>query len=241
MRTADDGRSYGLRLLDGFDVEYDGRSIGIPPAEQRLVAYLAVRPRACERHQVADVLFGDRSVERAEERAAACLRSTVHRIHRRAPDLLDVTRQRLRISPSASIDVRRVDLAIDRILHPSGGLRPDDLELSVLTAEFLPGWYDDWVLVERERLRQRSLHALDAVAEHAMRQGRYAHAIEIALESIALEPLRETPRRIVVECHISEGNVSEAVRAYTTYARLLRREIGLEPTDRLSGLLPAAD
>jgi DNA-binding SARP family transcriptional activator len=240
LQTDDEGRTYGLRLLDGFDVECEGRSIGMPPAEQRLVAYLAVRPRACERQQVAYVLFGDRTDERAEDRAAACLRSTVHRIHRRAPDLLDVTRQRLRISPSASIDVRRVDLAIDRILHPSGGLRPDDPELSVLTAEFLPGWYDDWVQVERERLRHRSLHALDAIADHAMRQGRYPRAIEIAFESIALEPLRETPRRIVVECHMFEGNVSEAIREYTTYAQLLRREIGLEPTGRLSGLLPAA-
>lgn len=231
-------RPYGLKLLDGFDIEHNGHSIGVAPAEQRLIAYLAVRGRPCERLQVAGVIFGDREAERAEDRAANSLRSMVHRVRKRAPDLLDVSRHRLRLTPMASIDVRRIDLAIDRILHPSGGLQPDDLDLSVLTAEFLPGWYDDWVLVERERLRHRSLHALDAIATNELRCGRYTRSIEVALAAIALEPLRESPRRIVVECHMSEGNVSEAVRQYASYAQLLRDEIGLEPTPQLTALLP---
>ena len=39
-----------------------------------------------------------------------------------------------------------------------------DLAISRLGShrwEVLPGWSDDWVLVERERLRQRMLHALE--------------------------------------------------------------------------------
>lgn len=229
-----DTGSYELNLLGGFDVERAGAAVHIPPAEQRLLALLAVRHRPCDRQLVAGLLFGDHH----QDRAANSLRSTVHRIRRCAPDLIDAQGHRLGLQPGVSIDIRRADLAIDRILHPSGGLWSDDIDLGVLTADFLPGWYEDWVLVERERLRQRSLHALDAIATAEFRRERYARSIEVALAAVALEPLRESPQRIIVECHIAEGNVSEAVRHHDRYAALLATELGLEPTPRLSSLLP---
>ena len=51
-------------------------------------------------------------------------------------------------------------------------------ERSQLDGDLLPDWYDDWLMIERERLRQLRVHALEQLAERAMREGRYGHAID---------------------------------------------------------------
>ncbi|WP_435876791.1 AfsR/SARP family transcriptional regulator, partial [Streptomyces achromogenes] len=106
--------------------------------------------------------------------------------------------------------------------------------------ELLPGWDEEWVLLERERLRQLRLHALDALADGLTRQGSPALALEAALASIRIEPLRESAHRAVVAAHLSEGNVIEAVRHYRAYRQLLRDELGLEPSAQLARMIPAA-
>ncbi|MFF9527676.1 BTAD domain-containing putative transcriptional regulator, partial [Streptomyces achromogenes] len=106
--------------------------------------------------------------------------------------------------------------------------------------ELLPGWDEEWVLLERERLRQLRLHALDALADRLTRQGSPALALEAALASIRIEPLRESAHRAVVAAHLSEGNVIEAVRHYRAYRQLLRDELGLEPSAQLARMIPAA-
>jgi len=105
--------------------------------------------------------------------------------------------------------------------------------------ELLPGWYDDWVIFERERVRQLRLHVLDALAERLIAQARYAEALEAALECARIEPLRESSNRLIIAIHLAEDNVAEAVRHYEFFRDLLRIELGIEPSPRLAGLLPA--
>ena len=37
--------------------------------------------------------------------------------------------------------------------------------------ELLPGWYDDWVIFERERIRQQLLHALEILSRRLVSRG----------------------------------------------------------------------
>jgi hypothetical protein len=60
-----------------------------------------------------------------------------------------------------------------------------------IRGELLPGWYDDWVMFERERLRQLQLHALETMAHRLAKEHRYADAVDVALAAVRLEPLRE--------------------------------------------------
>jgi DNA-binding SARP family transcriptional activator len=109
---------------------------------------------------------------------------------------------------------------------------------SSLSMELLPGWYDDWVIFERDRLRQLRLHALEALTEELIVQGLYARAIETALETIRLEPLRESAHRLAMRIHLEENNVVEAMRHYRAFRDLLREELGIEPSADLQMLLP---
>jgi DNA-binding SARP family transcriptional activator len=110
--------------------------------------------------------------------------------------------------------------------------------------DLLPGWYDDFVIFERERLRQRLLHALEALSRLLVDARRYAQAVEVALEAVHAEPLRESAHRTLLEAHLAEGNLVEARRGYCGYRDLIRRDLGVEPDPALAALvalpLPAA-
>jgi DNA-binding SARP family transcriptional activator len=67
--------------------------------------------------------------------------------------------------------------------------------------------------------------------------GRYAEAIQAALAAVADEPLRESAHLAVVQVHLAEGNVVEAVRQYTAYRRTLLEELGVEPSPALEGVV----
>jgi hypothetical protein len=71
--------------------------------------------------------------------------------------------------------------------------------------ELLPGWYEDWVLVERKRLRQLRMHALEALAEKLTEAGRYGVAMPAAYAAVRADPVRESAHRAVVRVHLAEG------------------------------------
>jgi hypothetical protein len=64
----------------------------------------------------------------------------------------------------------------------------------VLSADLLPDWYDDWVLLEAEDWRQLRLHALEALAGRLIALGCWGEAANAAGAAVRAEPLRESAR-----------------------------------------------
>ena len=95
--------------------------------------------------------------------------------------------------------------------------------------DLLPGWDDDWLLLERERVRQIHLHALEALSTRLRVSGRFGRAIEAALAAVAAEPLRESAHNALMAAHLGEGNIAEAHRQYRRYERILWDELRLSP------------
>ncbi|MFI7608156.1 BTAD domain-containing putative transcriptional regulator [Micromonospora sp. NPDC049366] len=220
---------YALRLLGGFHLERDGRTVAVPHGARRLLAFLGVRQR-CERAEAAGTLWPGSH----EERARANLRTMLWRLHRLTPDPLVVEDDRLTLADGVSSDVAALVAASAVILAgapaTSGGL-------PLATGELLPGWYDDWVLAERERLRQTRLYALEALAALLTTQGRFSEATQVALTAVQLEPLRESATRALIAVHLAERNIHEAVRRFELFRADLRRELGVAPTPWLERLL----
>jgi SARP family transcriptional regulator, regulator of embCAB operon len=102
----------------------------------------------------------------------------------------------------------------------------------------LPGWYEDWALIEAENWRQLRLHALEAAAGVLADAGRFGEAVGAAQAAVDADPLRESPHAALIAVHLREGNQSEALREFERYRERLRGEFGLEPTPRLRALLP---
>ncbi|MEV5150586.1 bacterial transcriptional activator domain-containing protein [Streptomyces werraensis] len=195
---------------------------------------MALRGRVCR-----TVLAGTLWPEVTEEHARGSLRTTLWKLPRGEPPLIGCCGDSLLITPALHVDVH--DLTHTALDVVEGCSPPPHGEppLGLLTGEdLLPGWDEDWVLVERERLRQLRLHALDALAEALTRAGRRALAMEAAWASVRAEPLRESAHRAVIAAHLAEGNVCEAVRHYDAFRRLLNEELGVEPSAELGRMLP---
>lgn len=226
-----------LRLLGGFRLSLSGAEVTVPVNGQRLLAYLSIRG-AVPRADVAGTLWPDVS----EHNAYGSLRTTMWRLHRAGSTLVETVGASLALSPRVTIDIRVFTDTAHSVLHdpPPAGNVSLESELQSLTSasDLLPGWYDDWVIFERERLRQLRLHTLEALAVRLAEQHRFAAALDTALEAIRLEPLRESAHRVVVRIHLAEGNVAEAMRHFRFVRDLLHTELGVEPSPQLLDLLP---
>jgi DNA-binding SARP family transcriptional activator len=134
-------------------------------------------------------------------------------------------------------DIQELIAATDRIAHSSWV--PEDADLAEVSRsdELLPGWYEEWVLIERERLRQLRIHALEALGERLIATRKFGRAVEAGLAAVAAEPLRESAHRILIRADLAEGNQAEALRHYWMYRRLLWDELGLRPTSQIEGLI----
>jgi DNA-binding SARP family transcriptional activator len=123
------------------------------------------------------------------------------------------------------------------VLDGGGEPAVEPTALQLLDGELLPDWYDDWVLVERERLRQLRLHALERLAEQFASAHRYHDAIDAALAALRADPLRESVHRLLIRTYLAEGNAVEAVRQYRLYRALIQEKLGLEPSSQIRELV----
>ncbi len=221
-----------LKLLDGFDLVCAGRFTPLPLSAQRVLAFVALHDRPLLRPYVAGSLWLDSS----QERAYASLRSALWRLHRSGHGLVQSVGPRLALDPHVVVDLREAEALAHRAFdRSSDGVL--ELELSPLRGDLLPDWYDDWIVLERERFRQLRLRALDTLCERLIQAGRLDAALELGLAAVAGEPLRESSHRAVVRVHLADGNVAEAVRQYRLCRRLLHEQLGLEPSDQMAELL----
>jgi DNA-binding SARP family transcriptional activator len=216
-----------VRLLGGPYVTAGSRRQEVPEGSKQLLAFVALRRRRVDRRHAAGTLWS--GVD--EERAAGNLRSALWRLRRAGIDVLLADKWSLALRPDVLVDVHLMDQWANRLI--GGTASAADLAVSPSWAdvlELLPGWYDDWVLVERERLRQRVLHALEELSRRLASAGRFADALEAAIVAIGAEPLRESAQRVLIEAHVAEGNLSEARRIWRDYRDLVHRELGVDPS-----------
>ncbi|WP_328524064.1 AfsR/SARP family transcriptional regulator [Kribbella sp. NBC_00359] len=222
-----------LHLLGRFTCGRAGRAIELPLSTQRLTAFLGLRGPS---HR--SLIAGSLWPEVPEPQALASLRTGVWRMNRLAPGVLEIVGDGLCLSPTTSVDSAAQERVVDEVL---GSHMVDGSTLRVLCQpELLSGWYDDWVMWERVRLSQLRLRALEVAARLFVESGQFDVALRLALEAVRAEPLRETAHGVLMSVYLAEGNVSDAIHQYRVFRDLLFRELGLEPSPRLTQLLPQA-
>jgi DNA-binding SARP family transcriptional activator len=227
-----------VHLLAGPYVTMGTRRQEVPEGSKQLLAYVALRRRRVERRHVAGTLwpFGD------EERAAGNLRSALWRLRRAGINVLVADKWSLALHSNVIVDLHVMDQWATRLIEGSAFARDLTISSSVADAlDLLPGWYDDWALAERERIRQRLLHALEALSGRLTSLGRFADAVDAALLAVSAEPLRESAQRTLIEAHVAEGNLTEARRSLLAYRALVRRELGVDPSNELLAIFDVTE
>ncbi len=224
-------------LLGGFQFWWKGSlQAGIPRASQRLLAFLALNGAVVNRAAVAGTLWPDAT----ERRAYSNLRSALARLGRICRQALHANKLELGLAEGVMVDLRHAQTLARRLLDPAATHVGPELGTAAavtLSADLLPGWYDEWALTEAEEWRLLRLHALEALARRLTAAGRWGEAAAAAAAAVRAEPLRQSARDALIQVHLAEGNQSEAVREFERYRALLNAELGLEPTQRLHRLL----
>jgi DNA-binding SARP family transcriptional activator len=227
------GVALELRLLGDFRLWQGETTVGLTPRAEHLLAFLALR-NDTSRAAVTAQLWPDLD----EAQARGCLRSTLWRLPR--PDglpLVATSGDRLHLTPFVQVDVNRLRERLDQWLW---GEAPP-VKIGSLSWDLLPTWYDDWLVIDRERQRQIRLHALERMSAWYVCAERFDSAIEAALQAIAGDPLRESAHRCLIRAHLAEGNVSEARRQMRSYLALLADAgIPTQLSARMHELIPRA-
>jgi DNA-binding SARP family transcriptional activator len=235
--------SVSLRLLRDFELVVDGVAVEVPSSAQRVVAYLALQSRPQQRVAVASSLW----IDVAESRASANLRAALWRLDDVRDRVVAARASCLSLAPDVDVDVvaavREARWLLDARQDPEG--RPPvaercTSELDLLSGDLLPTWDEDWILFERERLRQLRIHAIEALSDALRRTGRHAEAVEAGLAAVDADPLRESAQRVLIEAHLAEGNLADARRQFASFQCLLATELGVEPSPRLRALVGLA-
>jgi DNA-binding SARP family transcriptional activator len=221
-----------LGLLGGFQLTRDGEVLLLSLVDQRLVAFLAVHQRPLQRTYVAGNLWTDS----AEGRANGNLRTALWRLRNVDGGLIVASRHHLALSDGVAVDLHLASARARGLLRDDRPAPLDD-EAIHLAGDLLPDWYDDWVLIERERFRQLRLHALETLCMSLLAAGEFGLAVEAGLACVAADPLRESAHRALIRVHLAEGNPVEAVRQYRLYCRLLTDALGLLPSPELERMV----
>jgi DNA-binding SARP family transcriptional activator len=225
-----------LLLMGGFELRCREEAVLLPLGAQRVLAFLALRDAPLMRTYIGETLWFESHLRRA----GANLRSAVWRVRRLSDELLDASGNRLKLAPGVRVDVNEGRALARRLLDRSVRCAPGDLgpaAVAALSADLLPEWSDDWLLLERDRWNQVRVHALEAQTERLLGLGNYSQAVEAALAAVGVEPLRESAHRLLIRVHAAEGNWSEALSQYHRYRRLAHRELRIAPTDLMEKLM----
>jgi DNA-binding SARP family transcriptional activator len=230
------GTAPSISVLGGFEFRARGLRLRLPVTAQRVLGFLAVAGRGQRRDVVAGRLWSLTS----QSRAQANLRTALWQVRQADQEVVGSARDSIWLEEHVEVDYQTMTDQAKRLL--SGGIDGGDLlrvPVDLYEAELLPGWDEDWLLIDRERHRQLRMHALEKLSRRLVEAGQVALAVGAAYTAIAIEPLCESAHRALVEAFLAEGNRTEALRDFELYRRMLRDETGLAPTDEFVGLLEA--
>src|SRR2546427_3495163 len=223
-----------LSLLGGFEARIgSGPPIAVPTKKaQALVAYLALtEDQGHPRDKLAALLWPDTpaaSARNALRQTLFVLRKALGPAERAG---LVMTGDAIVLAAEAAqTDVAAFEAAVaaatPAALEHAAGLYRGDL-LAGLGAVAEP--FEDWLMSERERLRELALEAFARLLAHQRAVGALAPAVQSALRLLALDPLQEAVHRTLMRLYVQLGRRDTALRQYQECVETLGQELAVEP------------
>ncbi len=216
-----------IRLLGQFQVNLDGSAVEINsrPA-QLLLAYLALNAGTAQRRErVAGLLWP----ESAEENARTYLRQALWRVRREIGESYIVA-DRMKVGFDAKADTWLDAAGLE--LEPAEGWTADALAeaVSAYEGDLLPGFYDEWAVLERERIRALYERRMDSLLEALLKEERWDEVLHWGEQWLAMGGAPEPAYRALMQAHAAHGNLSAVKAVYKRCVQALDEELGVPPS-----------
>jgi adenylate cyclase len=197
-----------------------------------LLGYLAVSPGVPRsREKLATLLWG----ESGDRQARASLKQALLRLRRSfglaSPMPLVTSRQSVTLDP----DGVTVDVAMFEQLLGDWTLEALEQAIALYRGELLDGIhirnaaFEDWLLIERQRLRGLAVEATTRLMTQSVEAGRPHRAANAARRLLSLEPLHEAACRLLMQVHVDRGERAQALKLFESLRDGLRLELGVAP------------
>jgi DNA-binding SARP family transcriptional activator/tetratricopeptide (TPR) repeat protein len=228
-----------LRCLGGYEVR-----TGVPVRPERwtslhaqlILAYLAQTPCAT-RDELIELLWPGDEVPRTEVRLRSTMRLLRHALRPSwRPDANYVEHRagsyRIAREVRVTADFRLFDAHVESARRSTGRARRQSCRhaLALYRGDLLPGFGQEWVRRERERLALDWLWTLEEHGDDLLAAGRYGEAELHARRVIDRDPLRERAWRVLMGVFDGQGRRAEAVRSYHRLRDRLWDELGTPPS-----------
>ncbi|MFQ5923963.1 MAG: protein kinase, partial [Anaerolineales bacterium] len=231
-----------VSLLGRFAVELDGTPVEIPPrASQSLFAYLVLHRDSSQRREM---LAGQFWPDSDETNARNNLRHALWQIR-------SALGQDVFVADKVTLSVD-TDLAWVVDVDALGTDASASVDVMLKAAEqykgdLLPGFYDDWVILERERLRDVYARLMEQMLDALIEAKRWGEVSEWAERWIATGHVPEPAFRALMVSHAARGDQAGVATVYGRCVDTLERDLGVEPSPQtqmlheqlLEGGLPA--
>jgi DNA-binding SARP family transcriptional activator/predicted ATPase len=228
-----------IQLLGNFQLSHNDAPVTTlnQARMQSLLAYLVLHREAPQsRQQVAFLFWPDTS----EAQAHTNLRQLLHHLRRAWPavgEFLQIDARTLQWKADADfkLDVSAFEQAAAqatetmRTAQFTAARAALSQAVDLYGGDLLPGCYEEWLLAERERLRQRFLDALEQLVVLCESLRDYPAAIHHAQHLLRTDPLHETTYRRLMRLYALNGDRASALRTYHTCATMLASELDVEP------------
>lgn len=240
-----------VMLFGGVRITHDNwlTEVILPRDIQALLAYLLLQRH---RHHSRDVLAGVFWGEYSQERARGSLNTAIWKL-KKALEPEEVSPGTyldndypgeigFNIDSRYWLDIEVFEGEANRILkYPFQALEEPhvvDLEnvIELYRGEMLEGFYDNWALWERERLRALYLKSLIYLMQYYGFHKEYEKAIFYGQKILSLEPLMEEIHCEMMRLYMENGERSLALRQYEICRSMLSENYGLSPMDETHSL-----
>ncbi len=225
-----------LELLGDYQVHSASGNLVTLSAKKSLalLAYLSVKPaQRVSRDKIAGLLWSSTGPEQARQSLRQLLSTLRKELTQLSPDRPILVEE----SDFLGVDAALVsaDVADFETLLATGSEEALQKALALYRGDFLDGFtitedrFDQWVLGERDRLRRAALRTHTYLVEALTKRGATDEAVGVAQQALRIDPLQETLHRTLMRLYMQGGDYSAALQQYDTCARVLKRELGVDP------------
>jgi TolB-like protein/Flp pilus assembly protein TadD len=231
-----------VRLFGSFEIRLTGGAkVNLSSQKDRaLLAILAVQPGVMHsRGKLTGLLWS----ERADAQARDSLKHSLARVRdclgRSSQEAIISDRQSVAIDPSAVT----VDAATFEKLLRSGTDAEVGQASDLYRGDFLEGLnvrdpaFEDWLLVERRRLRESIEVALTRLLKQLMASGNHDPAVVTARRLMSLDPMNEAACRALMRIYTERSEATQALRIYEILRERLHHDLGVKPEPETIKLL----